>query len=89
MNEQKFCPERFITIRSVLSLSASEAARRIDISVAQYLEYESGDMVPSADMIISFFLSFKEGGAKTPALLNLIMNSPLFSVSASFPSSFL
>ena len=51
MNNQGFCPERLITVRSALGLSASEAARRIDIPVAQYLAYEVEDMVPSADMV--------------------------------------
>ena len=51
MNNQGFYPERLIAVRSALGLSASEAAHRIDIPVAQYLAYEAGDMVPSADMV--------------------------------------
>lgn len=46
-----FSPERLSSIRKSLHINKSEAARRINITAMSYSRYESGDRVPSYQMI--------------------------------------
>lgn len=46
-------PERLKSTREQLSLSKAEAARRIGLTTASYVRYESGDRSPSPQVILS------------------------------------
>ena len=46
-------PERLKSARERLNLSKAEAARRIGLTAASYVRYESGDRRPSPQVIIS------------------------------------
>ena len=46
-------PERLKSAREHLKLSKAEAARRIGLTAASYVRYESGDRSPSPQVIMS------------------------------------
>ena len=46
-------PERLKSARERLNLSKAEAARRIGLTAASYVRYESGDRSPSPQVIMS------------------------------------
>ena len=46
-------PERLKSARESLNLSKAEAARRIGLTAASYVRYESGDRSPSPQVIMS------------------------------------
>ena len=48
---EKICPERLISVRNMIGISTEEAAYRVGVSVSRYEKYESGDVVPPAEMV--------------------------------------
>ena len=47
----QFIPERLVALRLSLGINKAEAARRLNISAMGYGRYESGERVPSYQMV--------------------------------------
>ncbi|MBE5902467.1 MAG: helix-turn-helix transcriptional regulator [Lachnospiraceae bacterium] len=46
-------PERLKSVRERLNLSKAEAARKIGLTAASYVRYESGDRCPSSQVLMT------------------------------------
>ncbi len=46
-------PKRLVSVRERLHLSKAEAARKIGLTAASYVRYESGDRCPSPQVIMT------------------------------------
>ena len=76
-------PERLTLARELLNLSKAEAARRIGLTAASYVRYESGDRNPSPQVILSIAeklntsVSFLSGETDdiSPDVINIHKNS--------------
>ena len=52
-SSNKLVPERLKSAREMLNLSKAEAARKIGLTAASYVRYESGDRSPSPQVLQS------------------------------------